>query len=107
MPDPVTRICFLVSQRINTQAWSYQGISPNITKLQLATNRGQISIINVYNPSNNKPQIATWGLLQQITNSAEGEVIVLGDFNTHYTAWGGPQVTVKAQATHLLNELEM
>jgi exonuclease III len=105
-PNPATRTCFLVSQHIDTQAWSYHNISPNIDKLQLATDRGQISIINVYNPSDNKPQIATWELLRQAIDTAEGEVIVLGDFNTHHTAWGGQQATVEAQATHLLNELE-
>jgi len=78
---------------------------PNYYKRCLiATERGQISIINVYNPSDNRP-ITTWGLLQQTIDTAEGEIIVLGDFNTHHTAWGGQQATVEPQATHLLNEL--
>ena len=85
-PDPATRTYFLISKHINTQAWSYRPISPNIAKLQIATERGQISIINVYNLSDNRPQITIWGVLQQTIDTAKGEIIILGDFNTHYMA---------------------
>jgi hypothetical protein len=34
-PDPAARVCFLISQHINIQAWSYHTISPNIAKLQI------------------------------------------------------------------------
>ena len=70
--------------------------------LRLAS--GPITVINVYNPRGSGSRICTWDLIQQALSEADGEIILLGDFNAHHPAWGGVQAATEPQGNHLRNE---
>jgi len=67
--------------------------------MQLANE--EVTIINVYNPRSNGPRLQTWDTIQQAIHLANGEVILLGDFNAHHPSWGGPQAACEPQSDHL------
>lgn len=94
------KVCFMVSRRISPHTWSFQPYSPNVAALHLRHAK-DITIINVYNPRSNGPQIQTWQTIQQAIREAKGEIILLGDFNAHHPSWGGPQAAREAQSEHL------
>ena len=94
------KVCFMVSKRISPHTWFFQPYSQNATALHLHRAK-DITIINVYNPRSNGPQIQTWKTIQQATHEAKGEIILLGDFNAHHPSWGGPQAACEAQSEHL------
>ena len=37
-------------------------------------------------------------------NKAEGEILLLGDLNSHHLAWGGTHVAIEAQGERLLHD---
>ena len=104
--NPATRVCFMVSEELGTGQWRHQTYGPHVIKLEIQTEDGNLSIINVYNPQDNGPRIRTWTLIEKALNEAEGEIILLGDFNAHHPAWGGIHVEREPQASHLLQETQ-
>src|SRR6266480_7422451 len=104
--NPATRVCFMVSEELGTGQWRHQTYGPHVIKLEIQTEDGNLSIINVYNPQDNGPRIRTWTLIEKALNEAEGEIILLGDFNAHHPAWGGIHVEQEPQASHLLQETQ-
>src|SRR5438045_961761 len=65
-----------------------------------------LTISHVYNPQGNGPQIQTWEAISEALAEAEGEVLLLGDFNTHHPDWGGTQAASELQSRHLLIETD-
>ena len=104
--NPATRVCFMVSEELGTGQWRHQTYGPHVIKLEIQTEDGNLSIINVYNPQDNGPRIRTWARIEKALNNAEGEIILLGDFNAHHPAWGGIHVEREPQASHLLQETQ-
>ena len=94
----------MVSEELGTGQWRHQTYGPHVIKLEIQTEDGNLSIINVYNPQDNGPRIRTWARIEKALNDAEGEIILLGDFNAHHPAWGGIHVEREPQASHLLQE---
>ena len=92
----------MVSREVNAAYWSYKQYGPYVAVLQLLLCETTVSIINVYNPRGSRPRINAWGALETALGEAVGEVILLGDFNTHHPAWGGAQAASETQAEHLL-----
>jgi hypothetical protein len=65
-------------------------------------------VINVYNPSPTAPRSRTPSRLQEVSKALErcasrgSAPILLGDFNLHPPAWGGPQSGADDLAEELL-----
>jgi len=102
--NPTTKVCFMISKHISTAHWSAQQHSQDVASLRLLTARGPLLVINVYNPRGNNPRIGTWETVRKALSLAEGNIILLGDFNAHHPAWGGVQAASEPQAEHLLLE---
>jgi endonuclease/exonuclease/phosphatase (EEP) superfamily protein YafD len=66
----------------------------------------EITIINVYNPRGDGPQIRTWPEVKMAIEEAKGEIILLGDFNAHHPMWGGKHTASEEQAERLLAETD-
>jgi hypothetical protein len=66
----------------------------------------EITIINVYNPREDGPQIRTWPEVKTAIEEAKGEIILLGDFNAHHPMWGGKHIASEEQAERLLAETD-
>ena len=103
-PNPTTRVCFMISKEVQLGCWSFQAHSPYVASLRLRTTDNTLTIINVYNPRSNGPRIQTWETVAEAITEAEGEIILLGDFNAHHPEWGGPQAAREPQSGHLLIE---
>ncbi len=104
--NPATRVCFMVSEELGTGQWRHQSYGPHVIKMELQTKETPLSVINVYNPQDNGPRIRTWTQIEKALNEADGEIILLGDFNAHHPAWGGEHVESEQQADHLLRETQ-
>jgi len=104
IPNPATKVCFMVSKEIYLGHWSFQAHSPYVASLCLRTIDNPLTIINVYNPRGDGPRIQTWDAILEALAEAEGEVLLLGDFNAHHPEWGGTQAASEPQSRHLLVE---
>jgi hypothetical protein len=74
-----------------------------VAALQIQTNIGTITVINAYNPRGGGPRLREWTNIKKALHDAEGEILLLGDFNAHHTVWGGVGVTCDQNAEHLLH----
>jgi len=68
--------------------WKHRQYSPFTAALWLYLEGFKVIIINVYNLRGEGPQIRIWPEVETAIEEAKGEVILLGDFNAHYLAWG-------------------
>jgi len=91
----------MVSKKIPAHTWSFQSLGQYVGILQLQMNDMKVAIINVYNSRGNGPQIQTWDTIQRALRVAKREILLLGDFNAHHPAWGGPQAACEPQSEHL------
>lgn len=97
-PQETTRTCFMVSKQLNPSHWSVTHYGPNVSALRLAVHSAELTLINVYNPRDERPQIQTWPTILQAIQDSTKEVLLLGDFNTHHPAWGGVRTACEPQA---------
>ena len=104
--DQSTRVCFMVRRDVGAAQWKRKQYGPNVASLELNTKRGKISIVNVYNPRDRGPRLHEWSRIEAAIKDAQGEVLLLGDFNAHHQRWGGRGVTCEQNAQHLLDETE-
>lgn len=89
--QPKTRSLLLVNKKISTNAWKNIPIkSPDVTAIELATSRGRLQIINVYNDGAHGK---TLDLLDDHLDALPRHVnvILLGDFNRHHPYWDEPR----------------
>jgi exonuclease III len=100
---PATRVCFMIRRDIPISHWKRTQYGPNTAALQIQTDEALTTIINVYNPRGNAPSIGEWPRVQEAIANAKGEIILLGDFNTHHSQWGGIGIACEQQGDHLLN----
>jgi Reverse transcriptase (RNA-dependent DNA polymerase)/Endonuclease-reverse transcriptase len=75
-----------------------------VASLELDTELGKLTIINVYNPRDTGLRIKEWTRVQEALQQAQGEILLLGDFNTHHPAWGDIGIACEAAAEHLRNK---
>jgi endonuclease/exonuclease/phosphatase family metal-dependent hydrolase len=101
---PLTRVCFMISNEIPISDWRFYPHSDYVASLAVRLEGEEVTIINVYNPRDNRTRIQTWPQIQDAINSAQGEIILLGDFNTHHPLWGGSHVVSEEQAERLLTD---
>ena len=101
-----TRVCFGISKEIPLGDWSFKATSAFVASLQLRTDCGMITIINIYNPRDTANTIRTWTDAETAIARAqtEGDVLLLGDFNAHHRTWGGQEAADEPQSNHLLCE---
>lgn len=101
---PTTKVCLIVSKALNPATWRYKIHGPHIGALYLFDLGDLIldtTIINVYNPSSDTPTIRAWPAIELAIQNAKGEVLLLGDFNTHRSAWEGIGTAKEPQADRL------
>jgi hypothetical protein len=91
---------------MDVASWTHKQYSPFLAILCIKTSLYNITVINLYNPTRSGPQIAIWNTLSQALTEAQGEILLLGDFNVHHPIWGGPQAACDPQAEHLLLEAQ-
>jgi hypothetical protein len=103
---PETRVCFIVRRDVGAAQWRRKQYGLNVAALELTTLRGKITIVNVYNPRGGGPRLREWDRIAEALQKAEGEVLLLGDFNSHHQAWGGQGAACEQNAEHLLIETE-
>lgn len=103
---PTTRACFMVSKTVPIQDWQFHAYDDLVAAIHMRAAGGTLTIINVYNPRERSAQIRTWNRIQEAIEAAEGEVILLGDFNTHHPQWGGSHIASEQQAERLLVDTE-
>jgi len=102
---PETRVCFMIKRDVGAAQWRRKQYGPNVASLTLLTNPDALTIINVYNPRERGPRIKEWARLQLALKEAEGEILIVGDFNTHHAHWGGIGTACEPQADHLHQEM--
>jgi hypothetical protein len=98
------KVCFMISRSVPPGDWTSSSTGCHVSTLRIQTQEETITLINVYSPGDTGPRITAWNDTQKVLDEVKGEVILLGDFNTHHPKWGGAHVPSKAQAEHLLIE---
>ena len=74
----------MISRNINVAHWKRRRYGPFTAALWVHLKGLEITIINVYNPRGDGPQIRTWLEVRTAIEEAKGEIILLGDFNAHH-----------------------
>lgn len=106
------RVCILISRKIDPGSWTQRVISRDYQWLKMIYRRGgeqrTLYIHNVYN----KPRSGTIERFnqelrkitcqQQQQEVGKIEHVVVGDFNAHHPAWGGPGVQIETEAERIL-----
>jgi hypothetical protein len=100
---PETRVCFMIRRDAPVSHWYRTQYGPNVAALSIKLLEREITIINVYNPRGDAPTVQEWPRITQAAREAQGSIILLGDFNTHHSAWGGIGVACEQQGEHLLH----
>lgn len=95
------KVCFMISRTMPLDTWQFKAYSHNVAAIRLRFTAITVTVINAYNPISNRQTITIWDDIQQAINDAEGEILLLGDFNAHHPAWGGTQAATEPKAEHL------
>jgi hypothetical protein len=88
------RTCFLLRKGFQCTSWK-AALQPDYCQITFNFPYGQLTVHNIYSPIPDSYETVQWdtllpAALQAIT--APGDHLLLGDFNLHHTAWGGPSV---------------
>ena len=76
----------MIRRDIGAARWRRKQYGSNTASLQLITERGKVTIINVYNSRAGGPRVQEWSQIAHTLNEAEGKILLLGDFNVHHPA---------------------
>jgi len=94
--EAVARVCFFVNKDIGATEWTYTQHSLDLITLHLkykTPEESRMRIVNVHNVYNSGPNLNTRGTqtLVKLKEAlrAQGEHIVVGDFNLHHPLWAG------------------
>ena len=94
----------MIRRDVGVAQWRRRQYGPNVAALEIDTAQGKLTVINVYNPRSTGPRLQEWPRIDRALGEAVREVILLGDFNSHHSAWGGRGVACEQSANHLLLE---
>lgn len=88
-----TRVCFFVNKRLALSEWSFTHHTPDLCTLHLKiAELRKIHIHNVYNPCSSGGDDLSNGsipnLMKAIQYFPDDELLAMGDFNLHHSAWG-------------------
>ena len=88
------RVCLFINKKIDQSTWTYTTDGPDIISLHLNLPDRCIHIHNLYNPVNAEEISTSIPILKRrLAAHPNEEHIVVGDFNLHHEAWGGPGVS--------------
>lgn len=98
--DAPARVCFFINKRIDLNNWNFSDHSRDMCSITLdikcptSDSITSITIYNVYNPGQHTEgrRSSLIDLRSALAAQPQGESIILGDFNLHHPAWGGPNV---------------
>jgi len=94
----------MIKRDVGNAQWRRRQYGPNVAALELDIDQGKLTIINVYNPRTSSPRLQEWPSIATALEEARGEILVIGDFNSHHPAWGGRGAACEQGAQHLLVE---
>ncbi|OCK91138.1 uncharacterized protein K441DRAFT_730728, partial [Cenococcum geophilum 1.58] len=98
------RVCFYVNKAIDINKWTPTYYLADAYTIKLEGRERTIQIHNIYNPRQTNSSLR---VLPELLK-AEGEHILLGDFNLHHPFWGGVAVTsVDDAADNLIRAIEV
>ncbi|KAF1807910.1 hypothetical protein P152DRAFT_500810 [Eremomyces bilateralis CBS 781.70] len=103
------RVVFFIHDKILLIAWESKRASDHIEWIRVITRDGPLNLVNVYNPPGHvgQPQLEKWPEIAEILcEIGQENVILLGDFNCHYPAWGGTGTLKELKVDHLLLQTE-
>jgi hypothetical protein len=60
-----------------------------VIALKLIIKRGKLIIINMYNLRISSLRLKEWPKIIKALKEAQGEILLLRDFNTHHLTWEG------------------
>ncbi|QRW06107.1 Reverse transcriptase from transposon X-element protein [Ceratobasidium sp. AG-Ba] len=85
--SPRSRAFIAINPSLSTNGWEQLACNcADIAAIRVLTDRGQITVINVYNPCDSNASLPyVRGILQ--TLPADAQVVLLGDFNRHHPLW--------------------
>ena len=66
-----------------------------ITAVTIRLESVSVTVINIYNPIGNKKIIIIERSMKLALDKIKKEIILLKNFNTHYSAWGGRATAIK------------
>ena len=101
---PIIKVCFIISKNIDFAYQKRRQYGPFTTALQVRLEGLEVIIINVYNLYRDSPQIRIQLEVKTAIKEAKGEIILLGNFNTHHPIQGEKYIASKEQAERLLAE---
>jgi len=111
-----TKVCLFIHKDIDQSRWTHQAHNGNLQTWCLQYTRGdQDRILYIHNIYINERRVAQTILHQLDTVIQDIETteknphrdhLVLGDFNLHHPAWGGPGIAPHAETSHLLQFLD-
>ena len=81
---PEIRVCFMIRRDVGVAQWRRRQYGPNVATLELDTSQGKVTILNVYNPRTGGPRLREWPRINTALEEAQGEILIVGDFNTHH-----------------------
>jgi hypothetical protein len=91
----------MISKDLPLSTWQFKAYTSCVAALQIRLATVTITLINIYNPISNSDSFEIWNDIGKALDEAEGEVMLLGDFNAHHPAWGGIQAATEPKAEHL------
>ena len=104
--NKTTRIYFIISKLLALKNWAYKLYNAYITAVTIRLKSISVIVINIYNPIGNKKVIIIEKSIKSALNKIKKEIILLRNFNTHYSAWEGRAAAIKTQSEYLLREME-
>jgi len=112
--DATARVCFFVNKEIGATEWTYTQHSLDLITLHLkykTSEDSRMRIVNVHNVYNSGPSLNVRGTqtLAKLKEAlrAQGEHIVVGDFNLHHPMWAGENYHHQhAEADELIEIIE-
>ena len=75
--------------------WAYKLYNIYVAVVTIRLKSVSVIIINIYNLIGNKKVIIIGRFMNLALNKIEKKIILLRDFNTHYSMWGGRATAIE------------
>jgi hypothetical protein len=110
VPKYGMKVLFMVHDKIPMVDWTVREATDEMEWIRIRLGAETINVINVYcRPGAvSRETIQGWETIVQWVDRLAGEnCLLIGDFNCHHPAWGGPGVTRERCAESLLQRMEL
>ena len=93
--NKLTRVYFMISKLLAPGNWAYKPYNAYIAAVTIRLEGVSVTVINIYNPIGNKKVITIERSIKSALNEIKKKIILLRDFNTYYSMWGGKTTAIK------------